>query len=169
MITFECEKPLLSVTATMHTISSIDNIKLTKEVLLSQERLSSNKNSPLYEDTVFNPTHGTEGFKLLEMLSSYFSHDNLKIIHQWSQIHYPKESTNTHNHYPDVCGFVYYVKVPEGAGDLVFTFKEANWKTNITPREGLLVVFPGWCDHYVSKNTGDEIRISIAGNLEFYD
>ena len=165
MITFFDEVQLLSVSATFHNVSNINNDALADEVLSSQKRLSSNKNSPLYEDTLFSPVEGSEGHKLIGMIERYFNSEGLTISEIWSQIHYPKESTNTHNHVPFKYGFVYYVKVPEGAGDLSFYFREPDITTSISPVQGRLIVFPAWCNHYVSKNTGDDIRISIAGNI----
>jgi hypothetical protein len=38
-------------------------------------------------------------------------------------------------------------------------------KEVITPEPGLLIMFPGWLQHYVNAYYGDGERISIAWNL----
>ena len=79
---------------------------------------------------------------------------------------------------------VYYVKVPENSGRLVFEnpiqqhdfvmksnmIKEFNlvnagyWCAE--PKENDLIMFPSWLKHYVEPSESDEERISIAFNLE---
>jgi hypothetical protein len=145
-------------------VVGIDNKALAEEVLSNQTRLTDNKNIPLYEDTVFNMDNGPQSTALLTAIKSLAEGSGLEIKEVWSQIHYPRESTGAHHHLPHQVAFVYYVSVPEGAGDLVFDL-ENKMQRNITPVEGRLLMFPAWIMHRVSKNTGSEIRISVAGNL----
>lgn len=91
----------------------------------------------------------------------------------WGHLIAPKEQSVYHNH--DELGdikylnlsAVYYVKVPENSGDLVFnpyTHKHM-WLERIKPEEKMLVVFPSWIPHYTLKNKSNEVRISIGANL----
>jgi hypothetical protein len=145
-------------------VVGIDNKALAEEVLSNQTRLTDNKNIPLYEDTVFNMDNGPQSTALLTAIKSLAESSELEIKGVWSQIHYPRESTGMHHHLPHQVAFVYYVSVPEGAGDLVFDL-ENKVQRNIPPVEGRLLMFHAWIMHRVSKNTGNKIRISISGNL----
>ena len=75
---------------------------------------------------------------------------------------------------------MYYVDVPEGSGDLVFFRRSSNsvmsdfFKPNtdsaydyiITPREGLLVLFPAHILHYVTPGNNEKDRISLSFDIE---
>jgi hypothetical protein len=57
-----------------------------------------------------------------------------------------------------------FIKVPAGAGKLYFDFGPAGIST-VEPIEGMLVVFPAYIKHGVTKNLSDDLRISIAGDF----
>lgn len=77
---------------------------------------------------------------------------------------------------------VYYWQVPEGSGDLVLVapsfagglttttegFKGARTHYTITPKKGLLVLFPSDLVHFVLPNDTDSTRASLAANIELY-
>ena len=79
-----------------------------------------------------------------------------------------------HSHrYSDISG-AYYFKTPEGGGDIFFHtpngYQEASrwWmheRETVQPREGMLILFPGWLRHGVVTNTTDESRMSISFNV----
>jgi hypothetical protein len=157
---------LLELTARQYKLSGLDNNKLAQEVLAyTSKRLSEDPNSGLSEDSRLDRSPGTEVFKLIELVDSIGALKNLKTKQAWGQIHQPLESTNTHHHGESPFAWVYYIKVPPGAGDLTFWFLE-KFRYSIPPKESHLVLFPGWMNHSVSKNRGNEIRISLAGNFE---
>ena len=156
---------LLTVPLHRYGITGIDNAKLAEEILANQTRLSVNRNISRFEDTLFEPEPNSQGHLLLETVTAIVAPD-LKIIEQWSQVHHPLESTGLHDHSSlwNRAAFVYYVRVPEGAGDLVFQFEDGSLPA-VTPTEGTLLIFPSWCKHKVSKNMSSAIRISVSGNL----
>ena len=154
---------LFSVDCDTTYLPHIDNDKLAQEVLSHYKRLSDDQNSCLFEDTEFNPLPGSEGYKLFDKIEDIVRQKGYHIWEWWSQIHHPLESTNTHSHGNYELAFVYYVKVPEGAGDLVF--KLSRLTEAVKPEEHKLIIFPAWLEHYVAKNMGKDIRISIAGNI----
>lgn len=168
MISFVENVNLFSVSASRSVVQGVDNKILAEEILQSQQRLSSNPVLPLFEDTVFDPAAGSEGDKLMSLVRSLAGSFNASVVEQWSQIHQPLESTGLHNHFSEriQLAFVYYVKVPPGAGYLCFEFEGNNLAT-IAPKEGELYIFPSWAKHKVTKNLSPEIRISVAGNLAF--
>lgn len=159
----EIKETLFDISATRVLFDGFDNVTLAKQVLEAHQRLSDDPNSCLFEDTVFNPEPGSVGDKFLWTLKKYFLDNGYFIAEFWSQIHRPLESTSTHHHGQYEKAFVYYVKVPKGAGDIVFEVEDIN--TALKPQEGTMLIFPGWLKHKVSKNMGSDIRISIAGNL----
>jgi hypothetical protein len=165
-IEFTQDFTLLELTARQYKLSGLDNDKLAQEVLAHiDNRLSNDPNSGLNEDSRLDRSPGTEVFKLIELVDSVGAVKNLKTKQAWGQIHRPLESTNTHHHGESPFAWVYYIKVPPGSGDLTFWFLD-KFRYSIPPKEGHLVLFPGWMNHSVSKNRGKEIRISLSGNFE---
>lgn len=162
-VSCETKETLFDISVIRASFNGIDNVEIVRQVLEHHKRLSDDPNSCLYEDTFFNPGSGTAGHELMIMLRRHFLDNGFDIVEFWSQIHRPLESTNTHHHGQHEMAFVYYVSVPKGAGDIVFEIEHLI--RPIHPKEGELLVFPGWLKHRVSKNMSDSIRISISGNL----
>jgi len=90
--------------------------------------------------------------------------------------------TDAHGHSPGpVWSGVYYAKVPAGSGKLYFTYnrmhiKEPNFykyighnfqDVEITPVEGMMIIFPSWLDHRVGMHQTNENRVSIAFNMRY--
>lgn len=158
------EESLFYIPINYFELVGINNKKLAEEILNNQKRISEDKNTLLYHDTVFDFNTGEESSKLLTAIQALAKQSGLQISKVWSQIHYPRESTDVHYHPTAHMAFVYYVCVPEGSGDLVFILENI-WSKSIPPVESRLCIVPSWVRHKVSKNTGKEIRISIAGDL----
>jgi hypothetical protein len=150
-------------------IAGLDLSALAEEVLKNfsfQGRLSNDRTvaGAQYEDAYFE--YGEQTNKLIGAVSAVAESMQMEIVDRvWTQVHHPYESCNLHDHLggPDM-GFVFYVKVPVGAGKLYFDFGPAGTST-IEPIESMLVAFPAYLKHGVTKNLSDELRISIAGNL----
>lgn len=66
------------------------------------------------------------------------------------------------NRYACVC----YLQTPQDSGDILF--RKDNIEYSITPYPGLVLIFPGPLEHKVTANNSEELRISIATNLEKY-
>lgn len=158
------KETLFDISIFRTSFGDFDNNTIASQVINSGKRLSDDPNSCLFEDTVFNPEQGSPGYNLIVALRDYFQDGGFDVMEYWSQIHRPLESTNTHHHGDYEMAFVYYVKVPEGSGDIVFEVEHLN--KSLQPEERDLIVFPGWLKHRVSKNMSNDIRVSIAGNLK---
>jgi hypothetical protein len=164
--TFIKDITLLELTARQYKLDGLDNAKLAEEVLAHiNDRLSKDPNSGLSEDSILEIPDGSESKRLVAMADEIAKTKNMYTASQWGQIHRPLESTNTHHHGTSPFAWVYYVQVPPGAGDLTFWFLD-RFRFSIPPLESHLVIFPGWMNHSVSKNRGNQTRISIAGNFE---
>lgn len=159
---------LLKLTATEYKITGIDNKILGEEVLEKLQYRSEDNNSWRAEDTELPVKKGSQTELLLNTIADFVKPKGFKIVDHWSQVHHPLEATNTHHHGTWPFAWVYYVKVPEGAGDLNFHFMD-RFRQHVSPKEGSLILFPAWMNHSVSKNKSKEIRISIAGNLSELD
>jgi hypothetical protein len=150
-------------------IAGLDLDLLAAEVLKDsgpRNRMSNDRiaNGPQYEDTYFE--YGEQTNRLVMALSALAESMQMEIVDRvWSQVHHPYESCNLHDHIgKSDMGFVFYVKVPVGAGKLYFDFGFAG-ASEIEPVEGMLVTFPSFLKHGVTKNLSNEFRISIAGDF----
>jgi len=151
------------------SITGIDNTALAQEVLINQDiRRKDDPNSIMNEDSLLVLSPESQALKLVTVVNNLVASKKLITTEQWGLIHRPLESTNTHRHGDRPLSWVYYVKIPKKAGDLVFSFFD-KFTSSLAPEEGTLLMFPGWMQHSVSKNKSDEIRISIAGNCAYFD
>jgi uncharacterized protein (TIGR02466 family) len=99
----------------------------------------------------------------------------------WGVINGKGHSNSTHNHPDAWISGVYYAKVPHDtarAGSIGFrdpilarTYTRAFYRSvqaevaSIQPAAGKIVMFPGWCEHFVGPNLTDEDRIAISFNI----
>lgn len=91
--------------------------------------------------------------------------DNLYL---WGNINPPGSYNRKHGHLnrdegPSIAG-VYYVKVPENSGSIVF-YEGKTFSKSYQPIESDLLLFDDFIGHSVNENKSKENRISIAFNL----
>ena len=149
---------------------SLNFNKLSEEILQNNTKVSSNPLESRHEDSFFPNIPNSESLKFLTIINNFCEKDNFKLSDIWSHIHYPLESTNTHNHYSDnnKKSFVFWTKVPLNSGKFVIDLGLGlinGPRIPISPVEGNLLLFPSWLPHLVTKNYSKEPRISISGNL----
>ena len=75
-----------------------------------------------------------------------------------------------HDHPNAAVAGVYYVSAPPGSGPICFYDpRDLPWLARdcerLTPKPGLLVLFPSWLRHSVGPSFTDEPRISVAFNV----
>jgi len=70
---------------------------------------------------------------------------------------------HTHDDADELLSGVYYLRVPEGSGDLVIL--DGPVKTVVEPKEGMLVFFGPHVLHEVTANLSGETRLSVALNI----
>lgn len=115
-------------------------------------------------------------------LFDHVSPYQISFTESWLNIFEEDQYHLSHNHrYCDISG-VYYHKVPEGSGDIIFETPLPHVETGQfpygslcsgsirhAPQTGKILLFPFWLKHSVSKSNnnfnGDE-RISIAFNIK---
>jgi uncharacterized protein (TIGR02466 family) len=101
----------------------------------------------------------------------------------WANINYPGSFNRKHTHFNSMLSGVYYPRVPENSGQLVFTDPRiqayiitlpVTKKTGLTSRHirrtplaGEFIIFPSWLEHSVEINDSEEERVSVAFNVVF--
>jgi uncharacterized protein (TIGR02466 family) len=115
----------------------------------------------------------------------YSNSDNLNIDNFWININKKKDKNVPHIHPVSVISTVYYVKVPDNSGEIIFHTPLQNYDEfifgnmikkynaynsstyNYIPKVGDLLIFPSWLSHNVSTSQSEEERISISFNSNF--
>mgnify|MGYP002829236759 CR=1 FL=1 len=169
------------VTAEVRTISQVDIIKakITQD-LDSLEKLLldnySNKWSDYSTDTrnedSYCPPSPIVDEIIEEMQTDFYAGTQEKIVcsSYWGHIHEKNMSTNTHNHGDMYVSAVLYVDIPEGCGNIVFAprfnqYNNAAYYSSFKAERGVYYMFPGYLDHYVTRNNSEEKRVSISFNF----
>lgn len=101
----------------------------------------------------------------------------------WINRNGPRDCNRAHVHPNAILSGAYYVKVPEGAGDIEFYDPVRERMMSVYPVKertrmnsqalqyraaaGLPIVFPSWLQHAVQPNLNEEPRVSIAFSMSF--
>lgn len=99
-------------------------------------------------------------------------------LQSWFNIHDRGGFNFLHMHDNVMLSGCFYLSVPAGSGNLVFrdprpgvlnSFIKGNGPNahkdvQLKPRDGLLVLFPHWLEHYVEPHDANEARIAIPFN-----
>lgn len=100
----------------------------------------------------------------------------------WANRNGPGDYNTSHIHPNSFLSGCYYIKVPENGGNIeftdpigeraMFTYPIRDEVTYLPRRlsyrchEGLMVLFPSWLTHGVQPNRSQEMRMSIAFNID---
>jgi uncharacterized protein (TIGR02466 family) len=99
-------------------------------------------------------------------------------LQSWINLHDRGGFNFLHMHEGSLLSGSFYLQVPPGSGEFVFRdprpgvlhgfikgpVPNGHADINLTPSEGLLVLFPCWIEHYVEPHDSEEPRITIAFN-----
>ena len=95
----------------------------------------------------------------------------------WTNVNEVGSKNVIHSHKTDAWAGIYYVQA-EGTGNLMF-YNPANLlneckfnspfirNTGIQPKDGMLILWPGWIPHEVIENKSNCQRINIAWGINF--
>ena len=83
----------------------------------------------------------------------------------WGAIYRKGEYAQKHDHWPCLWSWTYYVNVSDKCSPLVFPNAGEDGGAFVRPKNGLLVLFPGWVVHEVKPQQNDHERVMVAGNL----
>ena len=89
----------------------------------------------------------------------------------WGHIHEKNMSTTLHNHNESYVSAVVYLKIPKGSGSIVFRprinqYDNSAYTSKFKPEKGNYYIFPGYLDHFVTRNMSDEKRVSLSINFK---
>ena len=95
----------------------------------------------------------------------------------WTNVNEIGSRNILHTHTEDAWAGIYYVQ-SEGTGNLMFhnpanTLQQCNKfspftrKSGIIPKDGLLILWPGWVPHEVEENKSNQQRINLAWGLNY--
>jgi len=150
------------------------DIESLLEIILdnSNKKLSNELLSSRNEDTLC-PENEFVDEVISEMKADFKSATgkDIECIGYWGHIHEHNMSTNTHNHGEAYVSAVLYLSVPKGSGSLVFIprlnqYDSSMYKSSIVPEKCFYYMFPGYIDHYVTRNKSQEKRVSISFNFK---
>ncbi|MEO1251840.1 MAG: TIGR02466 family protein [Pseudomonadota bacterium] len=114
-----------------------------------------------------------------------FDFDNFELVikEMWLNKNGPGDFNKAHIHPNAILSGAYYVRVPDGAGNIEFYDPVPARLMNVYPvkkqkrinaqaaaykaAEGLLLIFPSWLQHAVQPNRADAARVSISFNVSF--
>lgn len=112
------------------------------------------------KDKVLSQLHD----EILKCVKKLLNRETIKVKSSWANVNRPGHYNAKHNHHIPVVG-VYYVKtdttIADPGGELMICAENIK----ITPKAGMLLVFPGRTQHEVLKYKGTSPRISIAMNF----
>ena len=147
-----------------------ETTKLEADILSKPELL-------LLENKIDSEVH-----KFAKSLQLDLSKHGLKRINSWGNLQRKGNYIAEHRHNNTQFAGVFYLQVPEGSGDIVFTTRNATWITShwepsvtgyddlnsferrFEPEECGLFIFPAHVDHYVTPSLSSEERYSISFN-----
>jgi uncharacterized protein (TIGR02466 family) len=142
-------------------------------------------------DILEHDYHITDDFiKIVEEYSAKCINDygflnttSLKMTNLWISANSNGGFNQIHNHAGAFISGTFYIKVPKNAGEIVFykNHYEEYATTGVAPivqhtaisastcryepREGRLILFPGYLQHAVMPTQGDDERISLSFNM----
>ena len=162
----------------MNTLVSIDVMegkvdgdfnKLT-EILLDGYgyKGSSNPLSTKYEDSYCPQRSPIVDDILGKIVDDFYKFTKNKVVVDecWGHIHEKNMSTQLHSHSGSFASGVVYIRVPKGSGNIVFVPNIIDTAFSFPPERGRYYIFPGYLDHYVTRNNSDEMRVSLSFNLQ---
>ena len=165
----------LNTIATVNVIEGEIDVDLDQlsKILLDNysNRISSDPSSTFYEDSTCPPNPIVDHI-IDQMIKDFYDITGERIVinDYWGHIHEKGMSTNTHNHDLAYASGVFYVAVPKGSGSICFrpNLNRSNinaYLTSFPPKEGKYYIFPGYLDHYVTRNGSDQKRIAVSFNF----
>lgn len=109
---------------------------------------------------------------------------NFKLSNYWINVNNKGDFNRAHSHGFSTLSGVFYIKTSPGCGKLILrnpvqshgfcidkrfvknwnAFNSITWE--VEPEENKLLIWPAWIDHYTLPNTTDDVRISIAFNID---
>ena len=152
--------------------------KIYKNILLGIEKNFKND----YEDVPFAMSDDLKFLfdKIKISVEETYSDREVQRIEYWGHLHEKNMSTQDHAHFDSEAfdrgenwlSGVFYLKVPEGSGKIVFLFSKNPHSREMfdvlceySPKNNIVLIFPTWLIHRVTRNKSEDHRVSIGFNI----
>jgi len=163
-------------------LDSISEMRANQPVSVERSNRSGwNSEKILFSNPVFEPLKEVANVCFKHALKELEIQDYETIeywIEAWANCHEPGGYNLKHLHAHVVLSGCFYLDVPEGSGDIVFSdprpgsvhapiYGDNKFMASsvvYTPKRGRLVIFPNYLEHHVEQNNSHSQRISIAMN-----
>ena len=96
----------------------------------------------------------------MKLHKEYWKDLGWKFLETWFSRYDEGDNARPHRHFPNMFGWVYFVKTPKGSSPFVFTYSN----TQIEAEEGKIIIFPASMMHNVPRNNCKD-RVVLAGNI----
>jgi len=142
-------------------------------------------NYTVNDDLVFNQILDTFKYHVNNFTKSFLpKNNNVKFNNGWLNLSNPNSFQEFHVHSHNHFSAVYYVKVPDNSGRIIFKkpgstnmfdfdvidYNELNGNIFfMQPKECDLLIFRSNLEHMVEKNKSSDYRVSLAMNFALYD
>jgi uncharacterized protein (TIGR02466 family) len=117
----------------------------------------------------------------LKEIGHPYKEGSLMTIGSWANTFEKDQVIGLHEHgyQPNIFSGCYYHTVPKNSGDIQFKstnpfvisfpHKAEKYHNLVTvePKDGMILLFPSWLLHKVLPNRSNEIRVSLAFNIQF--
>ena len=178
---------MTEVTGHGHLVDRLYEIKAKDEKGMPRSNIGGwHSHDELYKDEEFKSTVGDILYKAKECFGHLDVQDKYvpEITGLWGMINSPGSRNNVHTHPYNYLSGVYYLKVPQNSGNLVFLepkpqaeglsppkIKEASihlaHSVTWEPKENSLIFFPSWLQHEVQINNSKEDRVILSFNINW--
>lgn len=176
---------LLRVQVYLTTLPSIDNDRLMREILNTQNSIpgvlrdgfGDLTNQTYFEDTTF-PWGKPESTILLSAIEEAVSEicgNDMDTSEAWVIRLLRGQSVMAHSHRvnnhllpQEYFSVAYYANAPTGSANLIFEIGHSNLIeqiTSISPETGMLVIFNSYLKHMTTRHDSDEARFVVSANL----
>lgn len=183
--------PILIETVNFHSLKKLKSFCLKQEKTL-QSRQVSNKGGWQSIDITKDGYGKKLGYDLFFMFDHFVQKyceflgvkTNIRISNTWININKNTDYNSSHIHPGSIFSGIFYVSVPSNNQSVV-TFNRPNmleeyfyrtifaganisscFNFNVSPKEGMVLIFPSYIEHKVSPSNSNQKRISIAFNTE---
>jgi uncharacterized protein (TIGR02466 family) len=186
--------PIFTSSIYTEIIDGLDLDKINQEIFKIQEQFPVGVRKSNFGGWQFDEVNFTYHSEVLESLvekiipymkkatEEYGYKKDVVDVHYWLNVNRKNHYNNLHKHGTAIMSAVFYTKVPNNSGKIVFQrtvtgelecrvdeYNSDNWdEFHVPPKEGLLLMFPGNMKHLVERNLTDDEddrRVSIALNL----
>tara|TARA_B100001250_G_scaffold413382_1_gene447339 strand:+ start:4431 stop:5117 length:687 start_codon:yes stop_codon:yes gene_type:complete len=135
----------------------------------------------LFEEERYRPLMKHIMQNIYDSYRNFIPNIDFTPLQSWWTVYEKGAYIPRHSHYNSMISGVYYLRHPEGAGNISFYNPIGNlanhlWcddlifqvaaRMRIQPKTGTLLLFPGWLEHETVQSESDEDKIIVSFNIK---